>query len=224
MSHPPARQTVQPGALPRHRHAAGYVAVVVAGRYEEAGDTGRRRVQAGDVVVHQAFEAHLNRTPPAGAQVLNLPLPHGGLPAFGHLDDLDGVVRTAERDPYEAIRRLTAAFRPHDDAIADWPERLAEALARGDDTPLGDWAATFGVSPEHLSRGFGKVFGVSPQRFRLEARARAALADVPGGGSLADVAAAHGFADLAHMTRAVRDLTGRPPTAWRTSNPFKTGA
>ena len=50
MSHLPARQTVQPGALPRHRHAEGYVAVVIAGGYEEAGDTGRRRVSAGDVV------------------------------------------------------------------------------------------------------------------------------------------------------------------------------
>jgi AraC-like DNA-binding protein len=25
----------------------------------------------------------------------------------------------------------------------------------------------------------------------------------------------HGFADLAHMTRSVSALTGRPPSAWR---------
>jgi len=224
VSHPPARQTIDPGALPRHRHADGYVAIVIAGAYEEAGDAGRRRVEAGDVVIHRAFEAHLNRTPNAGAQVLNLPLPAARLAAFGRIDDLDGVVRTAAKDPRAASEALASGFQVTGPGGADWPDLLAAALARGDAAPLGGWAAAFGLSPEHLSRGFGKVFGVSPQRFRLEARARAALADLPGGGTLADLAAAHGFADQAHMTRTVRALTGRPPGAWRASNPFKTPA
>ena len=75
---------------------------------------------------------------------------------------------------------------------------------------------------EHLSRGFGRVFGVTPQRFRLETRARAALADLSGPATLAEVAALHGFADQAHMTRSVRDLTGATPGAWKRSNSFKT--
>ena len=222
MSQPPVRQTVQPGRLPRHRHDDGYAAVVVSGAYEEAGDAGRRRVGPGDVVVHRAFEAHLNHTPAAGAQVLNLPLPAGGLPAFGGIDDLDGLVRAAERDLFEAAALLTDGFRPAQASRADWPDLLAAALASGDAGRLGDWAGVFGLSPEHLSRGFGKVFGVTPQRFRLEARARAALADLAGPAALAEVAAAHGFADQAHMTRSVRAVTGRPPGAWKRSNPFKT--
>jgi AraC-like DNA-binding protein len=79
-----------------------------------------------------------------------------------------------------------------------------------------------GLSAEHVSRGFTRVFGVTPQRYRLEARARAALADLPAAVSLAAVAVQHGFADQAHMTRSVRDVTGLPPGAWRRSNPFKT--
>ena len=98
-----------------------------------------------------------------------------------------------------------------------WPP----ALARGDATPLADWALALNVSPEHLSRGFGKVFGVTPQRYRLEARARAAVADIAGPAPLAEVAAAHGFADQAHMTRSVRALTGCAPGSLR-SIPFKT--
>jgi len=222
MSQPPARQTVQPGCLPRHRHAEGYAAVVLSGAYEEAGDAGRRRVSPGDVVVHRAFEAHLNRTAGAGAQVLNLPLPAGELPAFGRADDLDGLVRLALRDPTEAAAMLAEALRPVTPAAPDWPDLLAAALAQGDATPLGAWAEVFGLSPEHLSRGFGKVFGVSPQRYRLEARTRAALAALAGPAPLAEVAAAHGFADQAHMTRSVRAVTGCPPGAWKRSNPFKT--
>ncbi|WP_296597970.1 helix-turn-helix transcriptional regulator [Phenylobacterium sp.] len=222
MSHLPVRQIVEPGALPRHRHAEGYVALVIAGGYEEAGDAGRRRVGAGDVVVHRAFEAHLNRTPPAGAQVLNLPLPTVRLGAFGQVDDLDALVATAAHDPRAASEALAAAFRAVGPGGADWPDLLAAALARGDARPLGEWAADFGLSAEHLSRGFGRVFGVSPQRFRLESRVRAVLPGLADEASLADLAVAYGFADQAHMTRSIRAITGRPPGAWRRSNPFKT--
>ena len=226
MTHPPARQTVAPGCLPRHRHAQGYAAVVLAGAYEEAGDRGRRRVSAGDVVVHQPWDAHLNRTP-RGAQVLNLPLAWPGPAAFGaafgRVDDPDALARTAERDPGEAARRLLAEFRPAPAASGDWPDRLAAALAEVDALALRDWASALRLSPEHLSRGFGKVFGVTPQRFRWEARARAVLGDLAQSPlSLAELALAHGFADQAHMTRAVHALSGRPPGAWRASTAFKT--
>lgn len=222
MSLPPARQTLAPGRLPRHRHAEGYVAVVLAGAYEEAGDAGRRRLAPGDVVVHGAWEAHLNSSR-RGAQVLNLPLPAGRLAAFGRVDDVDGLVRTATRDPRAAAEQLSETFAPAPTELPDWPDRLAAALAAGDAAGLALWAETFGVSPERLSRGFGQVFGVSPKRFRAEARARAALASLSVTATpLAELALAHGFADQAHMTRAVRALSGLPPGGWRRSSPFKT--
>jgi len=225
MSPPPARQTVEPGALPRHRHAEGYVAVVIAGGYEEAGDAGRRQVSAGDVVVHRPWEAHLNRTPAAGAQVLNLPLPAGGLTPFGRVDDLDALVRMARRDPEEASEHLRGMFRPAAASVADWPDLLAEALAGGDADSLGDWAQRLNLSPEHLSRGFSRVFGITPHRFRWEARSRAALRDLTLTATpLVELALTHGFADQAHLTRSLRAFSGRTPGAWRKSNPFKTRA
>ena len=223
MSHPPARQTVEPGCLPRHRHAEGYVAVVLRGGYEEAGDTGRRRVGPGDVVVHRPFEAHLNRTAGTGAQVLNLPLLSQGLAPFGRVGDLCSLVRTAARDARAAAEQLAEDFEPAAPTRADWPDVLAAAVLAGDETPLGDWAAALRVSPEHLSRGFRRVFGVTPSRFRWEARTRAALDDLRWSARpLAELALAHGFADQAHMTRSVRAICGRPPGAWRRSNGFKT--
>jgi AraC-like DNA-binding protein len=222
MSHPPLRQVLAGGELARHRHAEGYLAVVLSGGYEEAGEAGRRRVAAGDVIVHHPFEAHLNRVPGRGAVVLNLPL-LGPLPAgFGRVGDPDLIVRAAERDPNAAAALLAADFAVAPPVDGDWPDDLARLLAM---RPAGlrAWAAARNLSVEHLSRGFRKVFGVAPQRFGLEARARAAAADAARSAApLAAIAVDRGFADQAHMTRAVAAVTGRTPGAWRASSPFKT--
>lgn len=224
MSALPLRQALAGGALPRHRHDHGYVAVVLARTYEEAGDNGRRRAQAGDVVAHLPFEAHLNRVPHAGAVVLNLPLPASQiLPAFGRVADPDALARAAERDAREALDLLLAQHQGAAAMAGDWPDLLAKALADGP-VRIGDWARRHGLSPEHVARGFRQVFGTGPQAFGREVRARAALADALGGKArLADIALARGFSDQAHMTREVTALSGRPPGAWRRSNRFKTG-
>jgi transcriptional regulator GlxA family with amidase domain len=72
------------------------------------------------------------------------------------------------------------------------------------------------------SPGF-RVFATSAAAFRAEARVHRALtvlerAALP----LSAVAATCGFADQAHMTRAITALTGRPPGHWLRSNSFKT--
>ncbi|MEW5686757.1 MAG: AraC family transcriptional regulator [Pseudomonadota bacterium] len=220
----PLRQTVQRGELARHRHAEAYVAVVLSGAYEEAGDPGRRRVEAGDVVIHRPWEAHLNRTP-ARAEVLNLPIEAAGLAAFGRVDDLDRLVTIAQRDLTAARSMLLEAFRPRPPTLADWPDALAATLTADGPVSLAGQAERLGVSREYLSRGFRRMFGITPQRFAWETRCRAALQAVRATDEpLADLAAGHGFADQAHMTRAIRDFSGRTPGAWRRSNPFKTAA
>jgi len=219
---PPPRQRVPGGELPRHRHDHGYAAVVLSGSYEEAGDNGRRIVGPGDVIVHGAFEAHLNRTPPAGALVVNLPLPRQALPAFGTVSDPDAIARAAERDVQAAACLLMTQHRPAWATPIDWPDLLADALRDGP-VRIGEWARAHGLSAEHVARGFRQVFGEGPLAYGREVRARAALASsLSGDLSLAEIAQATGFSDQAHMTRAVVALTGRPPGAWRRSNPFKT--
>ena len=220
---PVARQHLSPGDLPRHRHGAAYLTLVVAGGYEEAGDRGRWRVRPGDVIVHRAFEAHLNRVP-AATGVVNLPLADDALAPFGRIGDLDAVVR-ALGDPAEALARLRAQFAPLTPPVLDWPDDLARALGEAEPRSLGDWARARRLSPEHVARGFRQVFGVPPRRFRAEARAQAALRDLAETDApLAAIAAARGFADQPHMTRAVAALTGRTPGAWRRSTGFKTEA
>ena len=99
---------------------------------------------------------------------------------------------------------------------AGWPEQLASDLKTCPGLRLSQWAESQGLAPETVSRSFKRVFGVSPQRFRLEYRARQAwLRCVAGTGSLTAIAHELGFADLAHMSRSVAALTGRSPRDWR---------
>ncbi|MDB5456559.1 MAG: transcriptional regulator, AraC family [Caulobacter sp.] len=220
----PLRQTLPADPLPRHRHAAPYWAIVLAGGYEEAGDHGRRRVSAGDLIAHGAFEAHLNRFAPNGATVLNLPTEAVPPQAFGRLADVDAVVRLVERDPIQAVALILDGFEAIAPRALDWPDQLAAALTQDPSAEIGAWARARGLSGEHVARGFRQVFGVSPRRFRLEARARAALGDlIHGRASLAGVAADRGFTDQAHMSRAVQAVTGRTPGLWRRSTAYKTG-
>jgi len=211
-------------SIPRHHHRDGYIAVVLAGGYQEAGLAGRIQLKAGDVAVHGPFDAHLDHVGRGGADVLNLPLPPGArLPALYSIADPDAIARTAERDPLAAVEALVPG--PTLLAANDWPDRLATAMSESADGPLRDWADRHGLAAETLSRGFRRAYGVTPARFRLEARARRAVhlietTRLP----LAAIAADCGFADQPHLTRAVHWLTGRPPGHWRRSISFKTGS
>jgi AraC-like DNA-binding protein len=105
----------------------------------------------------------------------------------------------------------------------DWPDMLAADLLKNPQTRLDGWARAHGLAAETVSRGFRKVFGVSPAAFRAQARAQSAFARIVGNDApLAAVAAEAGFADQAHMSRATKALTGRTPASWRRSSPFKT--
>jgi AraC-like DNA-binding protein len=210
--------------VPRHRHGRAYAAIVLAGSYEECGSRGRFRVGAGDVLLHDAFEAHLDHFHSSGAQILNL-VDTGLIRDFavGHVGDPDAIARAAERGLNEASTLLREQLCESARSREDWPDILARDLQHDPGCRLDRWANKHGLASETVSRGFGKVFGIAPAAFRAEARAGRALARIVGSDvPLAAIAAAEGFADQAHMSRAVRALTGMPPGAWRRSNSFKT--
>ena len=190
---------------------------MLAGEYEECGNRGRFRVRAGDVLLHNAFDAHLDRFALQGAAILNLVLP--GIPATfpaGRVADADAIARAAEHDAPLAALILFSQMQPISPTHHYWPDVLAKEMALDQSCRLDRWARAHGIAPETISRGFSNVFGTSAASFRAEARARCALeqivrTEMP----LADIAALVGFADQAHMTRAVRALTGVPPKSLR---------
>jgi len=206
-------------SVPRHRHALAYAALVLAGGYEESGTFGRYRVRAGQVLLHRRFDAHLDRFGRGGARILNLLLDEEPAFGLGHVRDPDTLARLAEKDAPAAAETLAAQLQPLPAPVADWPDQLAQELQQDPQLRLDEWAERYGLAPATVSRGFGRVFATSPARYRAEARARCALAAITRGGeSLAGIASAAGFADQAHMTRAIRALTGRPPGCWLRSN------
>ena len=214
-------------ALRRHRHQRGYVCLVLAGGYEEAGDHGRFRVSAGDAIFHQPFEAHLDRFSATGADTVNFEMDGWSDKPMGlaRLADPDLIARIAERDPTEARDILVAAAAQACSSVKDWPEELAHSIRQDHNLTLGDWAQTRGLARETLSRGFRLVYEVSPCAFRTQMRARHAWRCIMRStAALSTIALDTGFADQAHMTRAVGLLTGRTPAQWRDmrSNIFKT--
>jgi len=210
--------------IPRHRHRRAYAALVLAGSYEESGSRGRFRVRSGEVLLHDAFDDHLDRFASGGARIFSLELE--ACPAdtsIAQVRDTDAVVRIAERDTVAAGALLLAEIRRKPPAHYDWPDILADDLLRDPAWRLDEWARERALAPASVSRGFRKVFGVTPAAYRLGARARNAFRMIAGSGqSFAAVAATTGFADQAHMSRAIRVLTGASPGSWRRSNSFKT--
>ncbi|WP_300527323.1 helix-turn-helix domain-containing protein [Maricaulis sp.] len=222
-------ETLEAGlALPRHRHTAPYAAIILAGGYVEAGATGRVTVEPGDVVVHPRYATHGDQIGTKGARTLNLALPEDAGEGVYRIEAaIDRVVQLALNGAAEAcgelVNALARAEIRADAYMSDWPDQLAAALEADPSLALQDWARAAGLSAESVSRGFKRAFGVSPKAFRADAKARLAFRQLQSARRpLAEVALISGFADQAHMSRAINAMTGRSPSAWRRSSGYKT--
>ena len=203
--------------LQRHMHFNGFFAVVLKGWYIEAGDTGRHRAAAGDVIVHRAYEWHLDRISANGAEALVLPFTGSWLGSpLAQTADPDIVARLAERDIVEARQVLVDAMIEKSPTIEDWPDLLAQDLLADPDRSLAVWADEHRLHPGSLARGFGQQFGITPSGYRTFVRARRAIDSLASTQSpLSTIAFEQGFADQAHLTRTVKRVTGYPPQALR---------
>jgi AraC-like DNA-binding protein len=210
-------------SIPRHRHAHGYAALVVSGGYEECGSFGRFGAHEGQVLLHRPFDAHLDRFGRTGARILSLPLRSQPVYGLGRVADTDRIMHIASKDLIEATESLFEQLRPVTPNPADWPDLLASDLISDPTLQLRVWAERQGLAQESLARGFRKVFAITPAAFRAEARVHSAWVGIGDAAApLAHIAEATGFADQAHMTRAITELTGCPPGYWRRLNRFKT--
>jgi len=96
---------------------------------------------------------------------------------------------------------------------------IARAKARIDDDPsssltLAELAADAGMSRFQLLRGFAHEMGLPPHAYRMQRRVGLARQWIARGATLADAAAAAGFADQSHMTRAFVRLLGVTPASY----------
>ena len=208
--------------LARHRHTVGYATVVLAGEFEEAGFAGRFDARPGDVLLHGAFDCHAYRGQNRSVQILRLPWQDNLLEGHFRVRDPDELALLAERDVTEAMSQLRLNLIPVPTQELHWTERLALTLRATALTQLEEWAESERLSPETVSRGFHRAFGVTPKLFRIENRARRTWNRLLNCSlTLTEIAHEQGFSDLAHLSRAIRDLTGKPPTYWRRHGVFE---
>ncbi len=129
---------------------------------------------------------------------------------------IDGEALDAAQAKHDEQVPGAAASSAHPRAVAQALEFIAQNYAR--DVALSDIAAAAHLSPYHLARLFKQTLGVSPYQHVLQVRvnnARSLLAAGPHRGSLADIAAAVGFADQSHLTRHFKRITGLTPSQFR---------
>ncbi|MFE4974299.1 helix-turn-helix domain-containing protein [Kitasatospora sp. NPDC056651] len=196
-----------------HRHAAFQVAVAVRG-----GDAGRVAVDDADGRRHRGPAVVVapmvrHRMPPTREVLVFYVDPHC---AFA--DRLRAACGTGvtvaprwhgltERDVRPGGGQPAGGLDP----------RLGAALAAlaDDQVPLEGLAARVGLSPQRLRALARRQLGVPLARWRSWQRlSRAALA-LGEGCSPAQAALAGGFADQAHLTRWMRELTGLTPSQVR---------
>jgi AraC-like DNA-binding protein len=93
--------------------------------------------------------------------------------------------------------------------LAGAPPDLAEAILKA--AGMADLSRRSGRPARWLQRWFKREVGVAPHRYLRLLRFQEALTEMQRDPSpLADQAAAHGYADQAHMTREFRRLSGKP--------------
>jgi AraC-like DNA-binding protein len=121
------------------------------------------------------------------------------------------------------IARLLAR---HAETSIEGPSRHCEPLAVSraraylhenfsDQVRLTELARTAGVTPFRLLRAFQKSTGLTPHAYQIQARVRAAYVLLQGQAAVAEVAAATGFADQAHLTRVFKAIMGATPGQYR---------
>jgi AraC-like DNA-binding protein len=103
--------------------------------------------------------------------------------------------------PVDASSELQASFDEH-----DFPKADVTALAQ-----------RWGMHRTTLSKQFARRYGLPPDRWLRNWRAVKAKRLIADGMPLADVAAATGFADQAHLTRVFKRIHGAPPGALQRS-------
>ncbi|MFJ5772850.1 helix-turn-helix domain-containing protein [Streptomyces sp. NPDC093094] len=105
----------------------------------------------------------------------------------------------------EAVLLRSGAVEPPDPVL----RMIVAALDAG--RPVGALADELGLGARQLHRRSLAAFGYGPKTLARILRLQRALALARSGAPLADTAARAGYADQAHLSREVRELTGTTP-------------
>jgi AraC-like DNA-binding protein len=115
-------------------------------------------------------------------------------------------------DLHDLVGRHASELAERIDAACDAASAVAIARA---------WLLERMNRAGEVKGNFREVFGTTPKRYERIRRFKAALEALAAGrGSLADIAAAHGYYDQAHFTNDFREHAGMTPTAYLRTSTF----
>ncbi len=233
--------------LPRHAHGTGQLVFVLEGSYRESWERRRSEgidLAPGSVLYRPPDEPHVNVFGPDDVLALTVSYHRDRLAALGSargpaslpalLDDLrprienelrrrDGASRTALEGLALLLLARLERFGGAFGGSGHPPEWLADAvrfIERRHAAPisLATVAEAVGCHRATVSAGFRCHLGRSVGRVIRDVRVGRALDAIRSSKRpLAEIAAACGFSDQAHMGRLIKRSTGRTPGAIRRS-------
>jgi AraC-like DNA-binding protein len=183
---------------------------------------------AGPIVIHStgAMECvQVNFTPLGAWRFFGLPMSELTSRVVS-LDDLgDRPIRELQlrlADLPSPAKRLdlVTAFVAERLARSDAPDAATDSayrlmLARNGDIGISSVAARLDWSRKHLAERFHTTIGVAPKTLARIMRFNHAQSLARADGDWADIAAACGYADQAHLAREFKEFSGSTPTAWK---------
>jgi AraC family transcriptional regulator len=233
-----------PRRLPPHTHERAYFCLLLDGEYEESFRTRTIRYRPMTLVFHPPGLAHRDEIGDGGGRFFAIEVPdawlesmreHGplaqsvvdvrggdlvwlALRLFREQRDAAGPAPLAVESLLLEMLARVSRQAPSERTPPAWLARVVEAMhaAERPDPTIAALAAEAGVHPVHLACVFRRFLGETPADYRQRLRVqRAARLLRSGGTTLAEVAAAAGFADQSHLTRVFKRFTGTTPGALR---------
>jgi AraC family transcriptional regulator len=230
--------------IPRHSHAAAYLCYVRSGGYTETYDSKTRACGPRTVAFHPGGEEHAEEFGDRPAHSFNIELPPAFLSRHCEcLPLLDGQAEFRGEPLAGLAARLYREFLESADGLTlecllsellaqglgqlrgevragvpRWLERARESLHDRfrDRIRLADLARDAGVHPIYLASAFRRHYRASVGEYARRLRVEFAARELEQPGlTLADIAAAAGFADQAHLTRVFKEYTGLTPGEYR---------
>jgi AraC-like DNA-binding protein len=206
----------EPGETHRaHRHGEAQVSCLLAGDYAEDSPSGSRVASGAVVSIKPAGFEHENRFGEDGALILSTALPDAPLVDRYRVGRAAAARRLLAAGP-GGLSRLCGALRDvaPGDRPTPWLQEARLRLASGETSARV--ARDLGLHPVRFAALFRAACHEPPSAWRQARRlSRAVAGAVVGRQRLADVAAEAGFADQAHMTRAMTAATGFSPGVLR---------
>lgn len=228
-----------------HRHPRPTVCVVYGGEVEEEDARNLRRRTRGDLVLRPETERHRNRVVSESARILCIEIEpstmealvrESALPARGtryHRStraeflarQIHGELAVLGPSSCLRLQALTldllALVVEREEAPsspAPWLRRLHDQLREDfrDNRTLDELAAVYGHPAHRISREFRRHYGRSVPEFVRSLRlAHAVRLLTETAMPLAEVALESGFYDQSHLTRRLKEATGKTPAEFR---------